>query len=316
MTSQLLDPISSEELNAPGAAAAGRYEAIVFDSELLHGKSVCRGLERSGFKCDLTYRPADAIAKLESHSYDLILLDVRYSRADQVKVAAAAFAHRRQAKIMAVVAPDAVDVVKTLLSYGVDDVNIDVGDTDILGAKALSLLEIDAWRRRSPAGPRAETEESPEALLGRVERLLLGKSPEVLQRIGDPFEPAAMPSSLREAIGRCVERARMMRSGASDGGRNRRQSDRESVCLTATAIPLDESGKACCDPFAVVLGDLSMTGARLAHTRPITAKRLALNWRCATVAGKSVTVEAAVVRCETVGRFYEIGVRFESTASG
>jgi CheY-like chemotaxis protein len=315
MTAQLLAPISQSEPISSETDTDGRYRAFVFDSEILHGKLVCRGLELSGFRCDLTYRVAEAIAKLEERSYDLILIDVRYSRADQVKVAAAAFANRHQAKIMAVVDPSAGEVVKTLLSYGADAIIADVEDTSILGVKGLSLLEMDQWKWQTPAGPLSATKDSPEALIEKIERRLLQKTPDVLRRIGDPFEPASMPSSLREAIGRCADRARSLRSGAAVSGHNQRQSVRERVCLTASAIPLDATGKACCDPFAVVLGDLSESGARLAHTRPIAAKRLALNWRCVTIAEESVTVEAAVVRCETVGRFYEIGVRFESAPS-
>lgn len=301
----LSSPVSVEA-SLPSLGDA-RYCAMVYASDRLHGKLTCRGLERQGFGCDFAYRPTDAQARLEAGKYDLILIDLRDSRADQVAVASAAFANRRRAKIMAIVGPGAGDVVKTLLACGVDEVVTETPDAETLALKALSLLEIEAWRQEAI---RSQSNAPIGKLLDEIETLLLKRSAEVLRRIGDPFEPLDMPSSFRQALLTGAQRARQDRSGKIEEGPDRRRSERESVCLTASAIPLGEDAQVCGDPFAIVVGDVSMTGARLAHTRPVTAPWLALQWRCATVVGKAVTVEACVVRCETVGRFYEIGARF------
>lgn len=310
MPSQLVSRTEARQDTVVASDGANGYRALVFNSELLHGKVTCRGLTASGFDCDFSYKPADAIAKLEAGRYDLILIDLRKSGAEQVRVAAAAFANRHDAKIMAIIAPGSREIVRTLLAYGVDDIATD-SDTDLLGIKALSLIEIDAWRKQTLAEHEShDVDEEPDSL-EKIEKSLLRQSAGVREKLGDPFAPAEMSSSLRESITLCVERARRMRTGPSEGGRDRRMNERESVCLTATAIPLGADGMPCSDPFAVVVGDLSMTGARLADTRPIAAKRIVLHWRCATIPDEAIAVQATVVRCETVGRFYEIGVRFE-----
>ncbi|QDV72871.1 PilZ domain-containing protein [Botrimarina mediterranea] len=295
------------EASQPPSDEAATYRALVYASDSLQGKLICRGMERLGFRCDSVCRPTGARARLQGGCYDLILIDLRDARAEQVSVAGDAFAYRRRAKIMAIVSAGAGEMVKSLLAYGVDEIVTDPIDAESIGVKASSLLEIESWRQEAilrqrdvPLGKLLET----------IEQSLIERSAAVLRRIGDPFDSLGMPSSFREAIANGAARARQERSGGEEGGANRRRSARESVCLTASAIPLDEFGKACGDPFAVVVGDLSLTGARLAHTRPVSGHWHAMQWRCATVAERTVTVEAEVVRCETIGRFYEIGVRF------
>lgn len=293
----------------PPSGEPARYCAMVYDCDRLHGKLTCRGLERQGFRCDYSYRPAGARARLQGGVYDLILIDLREAKAEQVTVAGDAFAYRRRAKILAIVSPGADEIVSALLAYGVDEIVTEGSgsDAETLGAKAASLLEIEAWRQEAILRQR----DSPlDKLLESIEQTLVERSAAVQRRIGDPFGVVTMPSSFREAIANGVERARRERSGSGASSDNRRRSARESVCLTASAIPLDEFGKPSGDAFAVVIGDVSMTGARLAHTRPVAEQWHALQWRCATIADKTVTVGAEIVRCETIGRFYEVGVRF------
>lgn len=300
---------TSVEATPPPAGVPARFSAMVYDCDHLHGKLTCRGLERQGFRCDYSYRPSGVRARLQGGAYDLILIDLREAKAEQVKVAGDAFAYRRRAKILAIVSPGANEIVSALLAYGVDEIVTegDGSDPETLGGKAASLLEIEAWRQEAILSQRGTPMGK---LLESIEQALLERSGAVQRRIGDPFGIVSMPSSFREAIANGVERARRERSGAGANSDNRRRSERESVCLTAAAIPLDELGNPSGDAFAVMIGDVSMTGARLAHTRPVTQQWHALQWRCASIADKTVTVGAEIVRCDTVGRFYEIGARF------
>src|SRR5690606_26600694 len=89
-----------------------------------------------------------------------------------------------------------------------------------------------------------------------------------------------------------------------------RKSPRVVIHVTATAVPVDESYKACGEPFRLTLRDISEGGICMLHTRNIPDQFLALSWPAETLPYRNLQVVTRIMRCSTLSRFYDIGAQF------
>lgn len=87
-------------------------------------------------------------------------------------------------------------------------------------------------------------------------------------------------------------------------GPQRRASRRVPVVVPAAAMPLDDDLQPRGTSFAAITRDLSTTGLRLFATRAASSQFLAVE--LAPPSGQNVQVVLQVLRCNTIGRFYEI----------
>ncbi|TWT95178.1 hypothetical protein Pla108_33200 [Botrimarina colliarenosi] len=298
---------------ADGGASRGK--SLVFDSKILRGSVASRAFAAQGIGSDVVHRPELAIERIRGGKYDLLYLDLRQPDAMHFKVAATAFARRNGAKVLAALSPDSGQEVLRRLDQRLDGAFVDPIDAELLGAKAAALLPRNRLVpvENEAVAPPVEGEE-----LCLIETTLLRRSATIQQRLGDHLISDSMPSSLLESLSKCVERARHRRleNEQQHGQGNRRLDERLPVDVVASAVLLRPNGEPCGPAFPVLVGDLSMTGARLAHTRSIGNQRLALRWRSLTIPNAWIAVESEVMRCETIGRFYEIGVGFDMWGGG
>jgi len=88
---------------------------------------------------------------------------------------------------------------------------------------------------------------------------------------------------------------------------DRREHARHNFTITVEVQQLDVDFKPRGEPFAAVTRDLSAIGIGLLHTRPVQSKHLQVTIK-ASDGPKRLTVE--VLRCESIGRFYDIGAKF------
>ena len=87
-------------------------------------------------------------------------------------------------------------------------------------------------------------------------------------------------------------------------GPQRRDSPRFSVVMPVVAMPLGEDFRPQGTPFAAISRDLSTAGLCLFSTRAAGCAFLAVE--LAALSGQNIQVVLQVLRCNAVGRFYEI----------
>ena len=88
---------------------------------------------------------------------------------------------------------------------------------------------------------------------------------------------------------------------------DRRGHPRHNFTVQVDVQQLDDDFKPSGEPFEAVTRDLSAIGIGLLHTRPVQSKHLQVTIK-ASDGPKRLTVE--VLRCESIGRFYDIGAKF------
>lgn len=88
---------------------------------------------------------------------------------------------------------------------------------------------------------------------------------------------------------------------------DRREHPRHHFTVAVEVQPLDDELNPSGEPFAAVTRDLSAVGIGLLHTRAVLVKFLQVTI-LAPGGLKRLTVE--VLRCESIGRFYDIGGKF------
>ncbi len=121
------------------------------------------------------------------------------------------------------------------------------------------------------------------------------------------FEPEQM-NRPPEAIAAFVER--VIRHSKYYEGPDSRTEPRYAVRLRVAAVPVDEDLQKIGEPFVAVSRDISGSGIALYHTRDISERFLALE--LSAPAGDKTYVLLEVLRCRTVGLFYEIAGKFIS----
>jgi hypothetical protein len=87
-------------------------------------------------------------------------------------------------------------------------------------------------------------------------------------------------------------------------GRQRRAAKRLPVVVPVAAMPLDDSFRPKGEAFAAVTGDLSTAGMRMFSTRAASSEFLGVE--LTTRSGQNIQVVLQVLRCNAIGRFYEI----------
>ncbi|WP_197525660.1 PilZ domain-containing protein [Pseudobythopirellula maris] len=291
--------------------AIATYSALVYDDDPRRRAVTCEALERVGFSCRGSGRTAEAKKLMHGVDHDLAVVDVRAAERRQLAVLAAAVARAPGAKTVAITNAGNPDLMRKLFAYGVDEVAIAPIDMSGFAMKALSLFEIDRWRAElsTPLGA-----ESPQDLLRRIEKTLLSRSDElggcydaVFDQEGDAGEP---PLGIYEFI----ESYNSPRSASGSLWLRTTGEQREFARVTTRTstenVPVTKHGECAGEGFRAILCDISEAGALMIHTRAVPLTNLAMRWYCVTK-NLRVTVPAHVVRCESIGRFYEVGVRFD-----
>jgi hypothetical protein len=101
---------------------------------------------------------------------------------------------------------------------------------------------------------------------------------------------------------------------AADFDTERRCSSRKYAAFEVAVVPVDHELKQCGDSFLALSKDISATGMALLHTRTISESHVVVE--LSNRDDNSLQLLAAIVRCQAVHRFYEIGLQFVTRLAG
>lgn len=93
----------------------------------------------------------------------------------------------------------------------------------------------------------------------------------------------------------------------------RRSEVRRAIAVPVLAQPLDDEGTLVGEPFMAVTRDLSPSGLAMFHTRPVSARRLLVEY--SDFIGDSCRAVLEVLRCRSVEGYFEIAGRMEKPFS-
>ena len=99
------------------------------------------------------------------------------------------------------------------------------------------------------------------------------------------------------------------RLAANYVGDDRRTTQRRAVTVPVTVIPVNQDLEPTGEAFMAISRDISTDGMSFIHTRNVNDEYLALEL-VSRDGGDEMQVLMKVLRCETVGRFYEVAGRF------
>ncbi|MGM0486615.1 MAG: PilZ domain-containing protein [Planctomycetota bacterium] len=91
-------------------------------------------------------------------------------------------------------------------------------------------------------------------------------------------------------------------------GSEKRSRERYPICIPVVALPLDEKFRPVGDPVVSMSRNLSTDGIALIHNRALKPKYLILE--LSSNDGTPIQMVLEVLRCRSVGRFFEIAGRF------
>ena len=146
MLAQFLPMLSREAAFQSHVAEEARpaaYRALIMESSVSLAKLLANGLTAESISVDVTHEMDAALERLESRSYNLVILDLDQPEVDRMKVLASLRASRPEIRILALSGRTAIEDLVTALDHGADDYLL----------KPFSLLElmarVRALRRRS-----------------------------------------------------------------------------------------------------------------------------------------------------------------------
>ncbi len=103
---------------------------------------------------------------------------------------------------------------------------------------------------------------------------------------------------------------RLVEDAKSYNGSDRRADRRYTLGVAVRVFPVDESMENLGEGFLAVTRDISLSGAALYYTQPVSERILALEF--ATSSGKANRTLMEVLRCRPLGPLFEIAGRFVS----
>lgn len=294
--------------------------ALVADSNPDSRKQTLHALAAAGFECDAAADGQQAIQRLETAAYDLLVTDVVL---DKVNGHAVILQVQRQSDPPRIVVLSSLcdpRLVRDLLARGVDDFLHKSVPADLLTTKLRSLFELSAWRAGQSAAQHAPPGAARSSVLMDVEQRLQQLTWHFADAVAPLFEDEYFLPDLPPALLDFVKRLAAEERAESMAGLGEmadiRSSERVELFTTATAILIDDHHyRASDDPTKVAIRDISATGVKLMHTRAIASSRMVLAWNAETLPFVTLRVPLRITRCRPAGRFYDIGGQFETPDS-
>ncbi len=148
MLAQFLPMMSREAVFGPHVVEEARpaaYRALIMESSASLAKLLATGLSAETITVDVTHEMDAAMERLESRSYNLVILDLDQPELDRTALLESLRASRPEIQILALSGRAAIEDLVAALDHGADDYLL----------KPFSLLElmarVRALRRRSSA---------------------------------------------------------------------------------------------------------------------------------------------------------------------
>jgi len=145
--------------------------ALVVDDDAIARTVIAFALRHEGFRCDMAENGAEALTKLDSNSYDLVVTDLRMPIRHGYDLLCELLQRENRPVIMVHTAVNDPLLTRELLRRGIDDVSFKPGNYPVLALRARALVE-DRRLPSDSAQPSAQSRKG-EATLDReyVDRL-------------------------------------------------------------------------------------------------------------------------------------------------
>jgi DNA-binding NtrC family response regulator len=144
------------------------FSVLVVDDEELYAQAIGSELERAGVASDLCYSGHDALARVETGRYDLILLDHRLPDDDGLRLIPLLLARQPNASLIMMTAYDTIPNAVAAIRKGADDYLVKESNLESILGRVLALRR----RKELYRGAERPSELGREGLLGRSAAIL------------------------------------------------------------------------------------------------------------------------------------------------
>lgn len=286
------------------------FRTLIVDDEPHVRELTSRVLSAYNFACDVAKDGNEAMALCNANAYDVVVTDLRMPHRHGHSFVCELLERPQRPRVFVVTGLSEPRLAKELVVRGVDDVLQKPIAYDELAIKLLASVSPDpeSWSH-TPSMVSAAVDRLTN--LRRIETGLVALTDRFEEVLEGLFHSDHLLSPPPKAVNDFIDRLALEEEDAPthDTIRNMaaRKSPRVVIHVTATAVPVDESYKACGEPFRLTLRDISEGGLCMLHTRNIPEQFLALSWPAETLPYRTLRVVARLTRCTTLSRFYDIG---------
>lgn len=120
--SELSPETREEDMDETTTSLEARaLHVMVLDDEPIVGKRLKPALEKSGFQVECYERPADALARLEEHEFDIIVTDLRMEGVDGIQILEHVMEHCERTRVILITGYATVEVAREALVKGAFD---------------------------------------------------------------------------------------------------------------------------------------------------------------------------------------------------
>lgn len=289
------------------------FRTLIVDDEPHVRELTSRVLSGYNFICDVAQDGNEAMALCNVNAYDLVVTDLRMPNRHGHSFVCELLERPQRPRVFVVTGLSEPRLARELVVRGVDDVLQKPIAYDELAVKLLASMSPEGERwSHTPSSVSAAVDRLTN--LRRIEKgvaLLTDRFEETLQGL---FNCDHLLSPPPKAVNDFIDRLALEEEDTPTNDTVRhlaaRKSPRVVIHVTATAVPVDESYKACGEPFRLTLRDISEGGICMLHTRNIPDQFLALSWPAETLPYRNLQVVTRIMRCSTLSRFYDIGAQF------
>lgn len=289
------------------------FRTLIVDDEPHVRELTSRALTAYNFTCDVACDGSEAMALCNANAYDVVVTDLRMPNRHGHSFVCELLERPQRPRVFVVTGLSEPRLARELVVRGVDDVLQKPIAYDDLAIKLLASMSPG---RDLSTGTPATVSAAVDRLanLRRIEKRLAILTDRFEETLEGLFHCDHYLSSPPKAVNDFIDRLALDEEDAPTSEIARhlaaRKSPRVVIHVTATSVPVDESYKACGDPFRLTLRDISEGGLSMLHTRNIPDQFLALSWPAETLPYRTLQVVARVTRSSTLSRFYDIGGQF------
>ncbi|HOH76374.1 MAG TPA: sigma-54 dependent transcriptional regulator [Myxococcota bacterium] len=156
------------------------FATLVVDDEVLYARAIARALTRNSIRCDLAHSAAEAVEKVRTSIYDVILLDHKLPDGDGIELIPPILVQQKTAAVIVMTAFEAIPNAIQAIRNGAEDYRVKQTSTQPLVDAVLEIMR----RRRVYRGTR------------EPQSGLTGSSPQIQQVVSEIAKVAPASSTV------------------------------------------------------------------------------------------------------------------------
>ena len=307
-------------------------QVLLVDDEWIIRQQLTRALDIVGVKCHIASNGDDALEKHDTYQYPLVVTDLRMPGCHGHSLAVALLNQPTPPTVVVLTGVVEPRLTHDLLKRGVESViykpfNCFDFASDIKARIDPATDDSESQPVNTDRPPHGEVLNDTVLLesgpIANGETVLPDSHSGGRERIESEIrEHAAVPRALEVAF-RWVdwtafpkpptslfEFSRTLSRPSAYRYPDRRKSPRVVLHKMGLVMALNDSLEPDCEPFKVVVRDISREGIGLVHTQPIQARYLGVTW--SSNRSTPISVVVRVLRCRQLGDDFDIGGMIES----